>query len=403
MMSIILRRRAVLAGLLLGAPFGARAQQPARPRTAGACDDAALGCATAVTPTFDAQGRLWIAWVAQGEVSVAHSRDGGKTFTAPVVIGSHGAMLDAGSDARPAVAVDARGRVAIAYAVFTAEAHQNAQIMVSTSGDGGATFSRPRVLSRSAVSQRFPALLADDRGALFATWIDQRSAAAPRQEIASTLGYAWSHDGGTSFDGDRVVRQTSCECCAPAAALDAQRLPVVLFRTVVRGRLRDHAVVTFAAPDAPGAPRRVAADRWSIDGCPHHGPSLAIDAGGSYHAAWFTLGDTRQGLFYARSTDGGRTFSAPRLIGDATHQPGHPFLLTRGSAVWLAWKEFDGSRVLVKLRRSPDGGRRWSSDRVVAHTDDAADHPLLASDGQRVYLSWMTRKEGYLLIPLEDA
>ena len=39
---------------------------------------------------------------------------------------------------------------------------------------------------------------------------------------------------------------------------------------------------------------------------------------------------------------------------------------------------------------------------VLAETADASDHPLLVADRQHVYLSWLTKIEGYRLIPLED-
>jgi hypothetical protein len=403
MMVHTLRRRSVLAGLLGGA-LGVRAQTPGSSSSQGACSEISLGCATSVNPVFDAQRTLWLAWVGQGAVCVARSSDGGASFGAPIVVGRHGTLLDVGSDARPAIAIDARGRIAVAYAIFTAETHQNGHILVSTSSDGGASFSRPRVLSHSALSQRFPVLLPDASGGLFASWIDKRGASREElRDVASAVGYAWSRDGGATFDSDKVVRDRSCDCCAPAAALDAHGRPVLLYRNVAGARLRDHVMVTFADADKPAARRRIAADRWEIDACPHHGPSLAVTADGACHAAWYTEGEARQGLFYARSTDAGRTFSTPRPVGNASRQAGRPFLLARGNEVWLAWKEFDGARVLVKLRQSHDGGRKWSADRLVADSGDAADNPVLVSDGERVHLSWMTRREGYRLIPLEDA
>ena len=238
---------------------------------------------------------------------------------------------------------------------------------------------------------------------MFATWIDERSASPSQPRQSSALGYAWSQDGGVTFDGDRIVRHASCDCCAPAAAFDPLRRPVLLYRSVLGERLRDHSIVTFGASHTPGTPRPVAEDRWEIDACPHLGPSLAITADVSYHAAWFTEGEVRKGLFYARSTDAGRTFSTPQPVGDASRQAGRPFLLARGESVWLVWKEFEGARVLVMQRQSHKGGRKWSSDRLIADSNDAADNPVLVSDGERVYVSWMTRANGYRLIPLEDA
>ena len=39
---------------------------------------------------------------------------------------------------------------------------------------------------------------------------------------------------------------------------------------------------------------------------------------------------------------------------------------------------------------------------AVAETSDRSDHPLPVTDGQRTYLSWMAKADGYRLIPIED-
>jgi hypothetical protein len=49
---------------------------------------------------------------------------------------------------------------------------------------------------------------------------------------------------------------------------------------------------------------------------------------------------------------------------------------------------------------SADGGVNWGAAETVAATADASDHPLLVSDGRGVFLSWLTKKEGYRLLPL---
>ena len=67
----------------------------------------------------------------------------------------------------------------------------------------------------------------------------------------------------------------------------------------------------------PGPVRRVSADEWKIEACPHHGPSIAILPDGSYHVAWFTDGSARKGLFYARADNGDTPFGAPRALSHA--------------------------------------------------------------------------------------
>ena len=75
-------------------------------------------------------------------------------------------------------------------------------------------------------------------------------------------------------------------------------------------------VVRFLDANRWSGISRVAEDNWRIDACPHHGPGLAIDADGTYHAVWATGESPRgPGSFYARSVDQGGTFSTPLPIG----------------------------------------------------------------------------------------
>jgi len=175
-----------------------------------------------------------------------------------------------------------------------------------------------------------------------------------------------------------------------------------VFRNIFPGSVRDHGVITFRDTATPGPVRRVSVDDWKIEACPHHGPSLAIAPDGSYHVAWFTDGSARKGLFYARADSGDAAFSQPRPLSAANRQPSRPYLLANGPALHLVWKEFDGDKVAVRWQVSHDSGRQWSAPRTVAETADASDHPLLVADKQRAYLSWLTRNEGYRLIPLGD-
>ena len=54
-----------------------------------ACEGSGLDCANAATPFLMADGKLLLAWTSSGKVSISHSTDLGKTFTAPVVVAEH--------------------------------------------------------------------------------------------------------------------------------------------------------------------------------------------------------------------------------------------------------------------------------------------------------------------------
>lgn len=367
------------------------------------CTDPSLRCAKAAMPYFSDDGSLWVVWSAAGAISVARSSDLGKHFDDRIEIARHDAFLDTGPDARPQIVGDRQGNMTIAYSFFR-DKNWNAQINISTSSNKGRSFTAPRSISTDPTSQRFPALGVNQQGRLFAVWIDKRDVAAATaagvKRSGASIAFAWSEDGGQTFQDERLVRDQSCECCRIGLALTGQGMPAILYRAIFEGGVRDHASQMFMEPQAEGPVRRVALDDWKTDSCPHHGPSLAVSAHDTLHAAWFTQGDERAGLFYARSTDAGEHYSKPREIGNPDRQPGRPYLYAHGHQVWLVWKEFDGKKVTVWEQRSNDDGASWNTPAQVAEAVGYTDHPILISNGSRVFLSWFTAANGYRLMEL---
>jgi len=370
-----------------------------------ACDQIDLRCASKVTPAFGPDGTLWLAWMAGGQVLVASSRDQSHSFSAPVRVTRENLDLDWGPDARPKIVVDREGRISLAFSIFRDKAF-NGEVLFTHSADGGKSFAEPRPITPDKESQRFEALALDADGTVFAAWLDKRNRVAAQQNgqkyEGSGLFFAVSKDGGASYSDARMVKDNTCECCRLAIAFDGPGRPVVLFRNIFEGGIRDHAIVTFKDLATPGEVHRVSRDEWQIAACPHQGPSLAISQNGSFHAVWYTNGKERKGLFYARSRDGGKTFSDPLPIGRPDHAPSRPYILAGPRGLALVWKEFDGEKTTVDLMVSHDDGQSWSAPRTIAATTDASDHPLLISDGRRTYLSWMTKADGFHLQPLED-
>jgi hypothetical protein len=128
---------------------------------------------------------------------------------------------------------------------------------------------------------------------------------------------------------------------------------------------------------------RVAADDWLFDGCPHAGPSLALDAQDRLHVAWWTGKPGGAGVYYARSSDAGTTFSAPVPLGVADQsRPAHVQLALQphGAAaptLVAAWD--DGTRQIpqVVVRASADGGDSFGDAVAVSDAAQAAAFPVL--------------------------
>jgi hypothetical protein len=304
---------------------------------------------------------------------------------------------------------DKDGGVFVSYATFRDKAF-NGQVFYAYSADRGRSFSASRAITADTESQRFQALALDPAGGLFAAWLDKRRRPAARAKgeryPGAALAYTWlPTDGGNggTIPEAAIAQDNTCECCRIGLTFAGPGKPVILFRNIFAGGVRDHAVLTFVGRSTPGPAQRVSEDDWQTDACPHHGPSLAVSPSGPYHCAWFTNGRARQGVFYARSLDVGISFSPPMLVGAADRQASRPAVSAVRDSVHIAWKEFNGESTLLLAMTSRDDGRTWSPSREVARTDGDSDHPLLVSNGTGTFVSWLTRNEGYRLRPMGDA
>ncbi len=364
------------------------------------CQGTGLECANAATPFFTTDGKLLLAWTANGLVSVAKSTDLGKSFAPAVSIAEHGKALDTGSDARPQIVSDSKGNIFLVYAFFK-DSQWNAQINTARSSDGGSTFSPPQSLVQDGSSQRFPSMLLKSDDSIFISWIDKRLVTAAKQKgtprLGGSIAYSKSYDGGKTFQAEKFANESSCECCRIGVSLDPKNQAVIAYRAIFPGGIRDQATQLITSKGAEPI-RRVADDNWKTDACPHHGPSIAVSGSGKYHVAWFTQGTKRAGVFYANSSNQGLSYSNPVRVGGEGANVSRPYLLAIDRQVWLVWKEFDGTASSVYLKHSQDDGVSWSEPRAFAKTTSYSDHPLLLRQDQNVYLSWLTRTDGYQLI-----
>lgn len=198
---------------------------------------------------------------------------------------------------------------------------------------------------------------------------------------------ARSSDGGRSFAPSMVVDTDACPCCRTSLALGPDGTVYVAWRKLFAGDVRD-IVVARAAPGATefDKPVRVHADDWVFPACPHAGPSLAVDDAGRLLVGWYTGKEGRQGLWYAASEDGGRSFAAPAAVlhGDWV-PPAQLRLATSGDVVWAVWDDHTREMPQVRAAVGRVGGPlRPHPGWVFAGSDPA----LVATDaGARI--SWL--------------
>ncbi|CAG0973265.1 hypothetical protein MTYP_01350 [Methylophilaceae bacterium] len=351
------------------------------------------GLPLAVSAVFDAEGVLWRAGVKGGIVTVDKSQDMGRTFVAAGKLNAKPQKVGTDGDARPKIAVGPEGNIYVSWTQALAKPYTG-YIWFSRSTDGGKTFSAPVIVhgDRAEITHRFDALTVAANGRVYVAWVDKRDLVAAkarkRAYDGAAIYYAYSDDAGGSFSAEQKLADNSCECCRIALTTDAAGNAVALWRHLFDGGVRDHAIAKFSDAPVTGA-KRASFGGWKIDACPHHGPAIARGEDWGWHMAWFDGGE-KTGLFYARM-DGEAWVSSPaRRFGDADQQAGHPALMSRGEQVWLVWKELTDASAIIKMAVSDDGGKSWSDAARVAETAGNSDHPQLLAYQDGVFLGWNT-------------
>ncbi len=350
----------------------------------------------AATVAFDARGRLWLATVQDGHVWLRYSSDLGKTFSLPAHVNAEPERIAADGENRPKLGFGKHGEVYVSW-TQSLEVPFAGHVRFAHSRDGGKTFSAPITVNddRAPISHRFDSLIVDGAGRVHLVWLDKRAKDAAGGAYAGIALYHAMSTDGARFGPNSKLADHTCECCRIAVALDTDGVPAALWRHVFDKNTRDHALLRL---DGASALMRASHDDWRVDGCPHHGPALSIGPDGVYHLAWFTGAPGRTGLYYRRSHDQGKKFTEPMRFGNTDAQPARPQVLSFGKRVVLAWKEFDGKSSLVRAMGSRDGGATWSAPETLARTAGASDHPQLLHDRGRAFLGWQAVNEGFRLL-----
>lgn len=361
----------------------------------------------AVAVAFDEGGRLWRVANRDGYLLASHSDDLGRSFSEPRRINPEPEAILGDGENRPKLVVS-RGVLHVSW-TRGLSGPMTGDIRYSQSRDAGRSFSVPLTINddRDIISHRFDALVADERGRVALAWLDKRDLQAAQQAARPYRGaavyVAESHDGGQSFAANRKLADHSCECCRIGLASDVDGVPVALWRHVfvdAAGQpIRDFALARF---DVAGqAITRASEDGWQLNGCPHHGADLAIDAAGRRHLVWFTGAAGKAGLWYRHGD--GSAWQAPMPFGEAGRQPARATVRTLASRVVVAWQEFDGQNLYLRVMQSSDRGEHWTAPATQASTTQAADYPQLLVGRGQIWLAWHTAAEGLRLFALTPA
>jgi hypothetical protein len=357
------------------------------------------------------------------DIYAAVSEDAGGTFGVPVRVNDLSGDVRVNGEQPPRVAV-AGAHVVV---VWQSRTTGQPEVRGARSTDGGRSFAKAVTIHATGLkgSRGWSSVALLSNGEAHVAWLDTRDGVPPVSQAGGGLQPAGRKDGAAvaghqhgaspmrqdvfhavwrpdSNPVEGAVTTSVCFCCKTSTAVSRDGATLIAFRHIYPTNLRDMAVArstdgenTFAAPV------RVSEDGWELTGCPEDGPALGVDDNGLVHIAWPTITGPdapRKGIFYASSSDEGRSF-APRIRldeGTDVKQAQHPQLTAAGPAAIVVWDELTpaGSRIRARVV-TPDG---------EANTAPGLSAVVAVSDpGQVTYPAVAATPGGYVVFWTETA
>lgn len=370
----------------------------------------AAGGVSNPTVALEADGAPLIAWVGQdGNVFVARRGEQG-SFAKPARANDVAGEAAPHEQAPAQVATGPDGQVYVIWQTRIPIAGRRfpaSDLRFARSIDGGRSFERARTVNDDAggapTSHTFHDLYVDHAGTVFVSWIDGRTTEEVRhssgghghgehgaEAAAGPLGpeirVARSTDGGKTFSASVVVDRDACPCCRTSLARGPDGTVYIAWRKIFAGDVRD--VVVARSTDGGASfetPVKVHGDGWVYPGCPHAGPSIAVDSAGSLHVVWYTGAEGRAGLYLATSRDGAQTFSAPHALSSGIAPVSHAHLAAVGDGVWVAWEDRGRAGGRVSLSRTgPDGVPHFAGELATEGRS-----PAIAALGSAAAVAWL--------------
>ena len=224
-----------------------------------------------------------------------------------------------------------------------------------------------------------PAVAIDQRGGIAVAWVDQG-----RKDVFFAR---LSADGRKLGEPVNVSRSPAVFSWLPRVAVDARQRVFVLWQEIIFSGGSHGGDILFARSEDGGqtfsAPlnlsRSTAGDgkgRINKDSWHNGSLDLALGTDGALYAVWT---EYEGGLWLRRSADGGRTFSRRLRIGDGKPARGPSLAVGANGVVYLAWTVGDAGAD-IRVAASTDGGGSFGAAMIVHRSEAYSDAPKLAID-----------------------
>lgn len=323
----------------------------------------------------DSNGTIYMVWeddtATNSNILFSLSTDGGATFSTPVNLSK-----TSGLSFNPRIAVGSAGSVSV---VWEDDTPGNNVIMFSHSTNSGANFTAAVELSNASADSGSPQIAADIAGNIYVVW-DQDS-------FNLGIFLSRSTDGGNTFFGPALLSTNASGSVSTQIALGLNGNLGVVWED-------DTAVtsdISFSYSSDHGANFSIP-ESLSLHTGNSTNAQIGIDLNGNIGVVWANDSPGNFDIFFSRSVDGGATFSSPKNISNGSGLAQNPQMAIDDKGnIDVAWQDntTQNPNSDIYFARSGDGGVTFSSPSNVSNNTGVSENPFLTIDaGANINLAW---------------
>lgn len=319
---------------------------------------------------------VYVGWIdnAAGKFGAkfAKSNDGGYTFGKEVNLGTIGGAPD---NIRIS---QFQGTVGAVWQSYSANV---SSIAFTKSSDNGTTFDSPIMINSNSKDSAFPqiAMYGDH---VYVAWLERTG------NDTTNLIFAKSDDGGITFSSPLSITNHSGTSGIPK---------IYAYDNNVYLMWEDNGVKNF---DVFLRTSRDSGNTFdpSVDLSSNTGnsgaPQMSVN-GNSIYATWMDDSSGNFEILFAKSTDGGRTFGAPIDLSNSKQDSGYPQIAIRDGNVYAVWTETVSDKNYdIYFAKSSNGGKTFDRPIDISNSPGASGWPQIVGDDNNVYVSWVDNTSG---------
>lgn len=319
---------------------------------------------------------IFVLWVennsGRSNVFFSKSLDGGNTFGTPI-------NLSESNVGQSGFATFAQKGNNV-YVTWQTSLSGTASVFLAQSTDGGNSFGKPVMISNMSRLAAFPQIAISDNH-VYSTWLEKSD------NNSTNVVFTQSDDQGRSFSTPQYITQNAGNSGIPKILANGKQV-LLAWEDNSKGNFE----IFLSTSEDFGKSFNAPVDVSASDG-QSGTPQIAVSKNDIY-LVWMDNALGNYNIFFAKSVDNGKSFSKYVNVSNFHTDSGYPQFAVSENDIYVTWTQtVTDQNYDIFFAKSSDNGKTFEKPINISNNFGASGWPKIASDGN-IYISWVDSSPG---------